>query len=242
MVEIIEAIKSLRGLDSDLAVSRLLGIRPQTLTVAKSRGSIPYRDLIDMSARENISLEWLFHGTGPSDKGFSPEKKIDQIKKSGILETKELSFIINEIQRSYHASMIRKENQDVISKEVVNLGEAFVLVLKTISFKNKKKRLSDFMFFFYLDWPSGELSKTSDIKQFIEVAEPFLSDIGRTKKVPCHVAGKIASCFSVLVQHPLNFSLPEETFVAIRKLLEPWCFDVANPVGDLGNKSQTTHD
>lgn len=60
--EIIEFIKELKGLRTDADVAEALGMRPGTLATAKSRDSIPYRELVDFCDSEGYSLDLILRG------------------------------------------------------------------------------------------------------------------------------------------------------------------------------------
>lgn len=57
--EIIDNIKELKRLKTDIEVAELLGIKPKTLATAKIRNSIPFEELISFCSREGVSLDNL---------------------------------------------------------------------------------------------------------------------------------------------------------------------------------------
>ncbi len=62
LVEIIEAIKRMKGLGTDSEVALALGLKPQTLATSKMRGSVPFDALISFCEREKCSLDLLLRG------------------------------------------------------------------------------------------------------------------------------------------------------------------------------------
>jgi hypothetical protein len=63
--EIIESIKSLKGIHTDNEVAQLLDIKGKTLATSKSRNSIPFGELFSFCGKEGISFDWLLTGQGP---------------------------------------------------------------------------------------------------------------------------------------------------------------------------------
>lgn len=62
MAEIIDTIKSLKNVVNDAEVANLLGIKPKTLATAKTRNSIPYKELIAFCSKEGLPLNQLLTG------------------------------------------------------------------------------------------------------------------------------------------------------------------------------------
>lgn len=62
LVQVIDAIKKMKGLSTDAEVASLLGLKPQTLATAKSRNSMPYDKLITFCDDEACSLDFLLRG------------------------------------------------------------------------------------------------------------------------------------------------------------------------------------
>lgn len=63
--EIIQHIKELKKLSDDAEVAILLGIKPKTLSTAKSRNSIPFEELSAFCRKEGIPFNLLLTGEAP---------------------------------------------------------------------------------------------------------------------------------------------------------------------------------
>ncbi len=63
--EIIERIKSLKGLKTDTAAAEALGMQRSALAERKRRNSIPREELWNFARREGLRLDWLLTGEGP---------------------------------------------------------------------------------------------------------------------------------------------------------------------------------
>lgn len=70
--EIIETIKSLKGIAGDGEVAVILDIKPKTLATSKLRNSIPFEELTSFCNKEKVSLNWLLTGEGEMKRGESP--------------------------------------------------------------------------------------------------------------------------------------------------------------------------
>jgi len=64
-IEITDRLKRLKDLWSDVALAKLLGIKQPSFAERKGRGSLPYKEIIELCGQERISLDWLFTGEGP---------------------------------------------------------------------------------------------------------------------------------------------------------------------------------
>ncbi|UVJ46626.1 helix-turn-helix domain containing protein [Pseudomonas sp. LS1212] len=62
---VLARLKLITDSKTDMALSIILGISPQTLSSWKGRESIPYAICIDIAEQHGISLDWLLTGTGP---------------------------------------------------------------------------------------------------------------------------------------------------------------------------------
>lgn len=65
LVAVLSRLKHITASDTDAALSKALGVSPQTLSSWKVRNSIPYSICVEMAARLGISLDWLLMGEGP---------------------------------------------------------------------------------------------------------------------------------------------------------------------------------
>ncbi|MBX6962563.1 hypothetical protein EX229_22820, partial [Providencia rettgeri] len=61
---IIDRLKSVLNVTTDAALCRALDVSPQTLSSWKLRDSIPYAICVDISIKQNVSLDWLLLGRG----------------------------------------------------------------------------------------------------------------------------------------------------------------------------------
>lgn len=70
MDEIIERIKDVISHDypdkkiKDKHVAFVLGMRPNTLAIKKSRGLLPYEDIVMFCVKRKVSLNWMLFGIG----------------------------------------------------------------------------------------------------------------------------------------------------------------------------------
>jgi hypothetical protein len=63
--KIIERIRTFKGLKNEGEVASLLGFAQQTLSTQKKRGTIPFKEIIALCDRENLSIDWVLLGIGP---------------------------------------------------------------------------------------------------------------------------------------------------------------------------------
>lgn len=68
---ILERLKQVTACRTDSALSRALGISPQTLSSWKVRESVPYALCVDLAARHDLSLDWLLLGKETRPQGAS---------------------------------------------------------------------------------------------------------------------------------------------------------------------------
>ncbi|WP_438281012.1 helix-turn-helix domain-containing protein [Pseudomonas alabamensis] len=66
---VLERLKQLTDCQTDSALSRALGISPQTLSSWKVRESVPYALCVNLAARTGVSLDWLLLGKGSPPPG-----------------------------------------------------------------------------------------------------------------------------------------------------------------------------
>jgi hypothetical protein len=59
---VIQRIQDLKGLDSQAAVARFLGISRQNLHECRKRGSLPSNRLEKFADEEGVSLQWVLRG------------------------------------------------------------------------------------------------------------------------------------------------------------------------------------
>lgn len=64
IVSIIDRIKKLKGLDNDVQVADILGMKRTALAERKRKGSIPYEELVSFSDKEGIWIDWMLTGEG----------------------------------------------------------------------------------------------------------------------------------------------------------------------------------
>ncbi|MCH4874076.1 MULTISPECIES: helix-turn-helix domain-containing protein [Pseudomonas] len=63
-IEILERLKKIIQVKTDVGLSEALGVSPQTLSSWKGRDSIPYSICIDLARERGVSLDWLLAGRG----------------------------------------------------------------------------------------------------------------------------------------------------------------------------------
>lgn len=66
-IAITDRMKTVLGVQSEKEISKRMGRSPEFLSVRKSRGTIPYPEVVAFAISENISLDWLILGRGEKD-------------------------------------------------------------------------------------------------------------------------------------------------------------------------------
>mgnify|MGYP003497617756 FL=1 len=66
---VLARLKVMTNSDTDTALSKALGISPQTLSSWKIRDSIPYALCVSLARERGISLDWLLTGEGTMLRG-----------------------------------------------------------------------------------------------------------------------------------------------------------------------------
>ncbi|EGR7452876.1 bacteriophage CI repressor [Salmonella enterica] len=61
---VIARLKQVFSVMSDSALCEKLSVSPQTLSSWKSRNKIPYANCVQVSTKNNVSLDWLLTGRG----------------------------------------------------------------------------------------------------------------------------------------------------------------------------------
>lgn len=64
LLEIIDKMKKISNVKSDKEVAKLLKTKADTLSQWKTRNKIPFKELLEYSNIQNISLNWLLTGKG----------------------------------------------------------------------------------------------------------------------------------------------------------------------------------
>ncbi len=88
--EIIETIKELKGLKTDIEVAKLLGIKSKTLATAKTRNSIPFKELASFCSKEGVSLDLVM--IKEEDQQRDKEGDLG-VRESGIVYGKSKEFV-----------------------------------------------------------------------------------------------------------------------------------------------------
>lgn len=65
VAEILDEIRRLKGLESDMALGEIFGVRQSTVASWRSRNSLPYEDIIAFCIKEGISTDKIFFKQGP---------------------------------------------------------------------------------------------------------------------------------------------------------------------------------
>ena len=81
---VIDKIKSLKKIKFDYELAKLLKLEQSTLCEKRKRNALPYKEIIDFSVQENVSLDWLL---------FEGEAEIDPVKNN----LKAVSEILNKL-------------------------------------------------------------------------------------------------------------------------------------------------
>ena len=68
-ISALERAKFAFSVKTDMALAEVLGMDRSSLSKLKSRGSFPYRNIVDVCADKNISVDFIL--------GIKPEKKSD---------------------------------------------------------------------------------------------------------------------------------------------------------------------
>ena len=96
ILEIIERLKNITGIESDAKLANILGMSETALYNHKNRSSIPYKQLSEYCEKKNISFDWLLTGVGekrirPVLKFGTPESELyGVLQDSGIKDSSEL--------------------------------------------------------------------------------------------------------------------------------------------------------
>ncbi len=78
--DILERLKQITACQTDSALSRALGISPQTLSSWKVRASVPYALCVELAIRHDLSLDWLLLGKEPRLPPSSPAEARSHIE------------------------------------------------------------------------------------------------------------------------------------------------------------------
>jgi len=65
-IEILDEIRRIKGLDSDAAVGKLFGVSQASVSLWRSRDSLPFKKIIAFCLREGISTDSLLLAQGPA--------------------------------------------------------------------------------------------------------------------------------------------------------------------------------
>lgn len=88
--EIVDRTKALFNIRNDVDLAKMLGFSRQAWSNRKKLASIPYDEIIELSSKHNIDINWLFTGKGTQNKDDS--SKIDDNKYLNVYEDVELSM------------------------------------------------------------------------------------------------------------------------------------------------------
>lgn len=66
-IAITDRMKTVLGVQSEKEISKRMGRSPEFLSVRKSRGTVPYPEVVAFAISENVSLDWLILGRGEKD-------------------------------------------------------------------------------------------------------------------------------------------------------------------------------
>lgn len=99
---VLERLKQLTDCQTDSALSRALGISPQTLSSWKVRESVPYALCVKLAARTGVSLDWLLLGKGNAPQVDEPPSSAnaltpDLLEQLRLLEPADLQAIASNI-------------------------------------------------------------------------------------------------------------------------------------------------
>lgn len=68
---VLERVARIAGARSDAALSRALGVKPQTLASWRKRGTVPYAEVVRFAETRRIWIEYLILGEGPENRDMS---------------------------------------------------------------------------------------------------------------------------------------------------------------------------
>ena len=63
--DILNRIKKILSTDKDQDVANAINVSINAFSNRKRTNSIPYSEFVQLAQKKNVSLNWLFHGTGP---------------------------------------------------------------------------------------------------------------------------------------------------------------------------------
>ncbi len=98
--DIIKRIKSEMGLKTDSEVANLLGMQRTTLAERKRQNSVPYKEIVMFSDKENFNLSWLLYGEGAKYQG---EKTMPGIVKESpaVYSEETLDELVERVRKIY---------------------------------------------------------------------------------------------------------------------------------------------
>lgn len=232
--EIIESIKALKGVKTDGEVAALLFMEPSNLTGHKHRNSVPLENVITFCQKEHISLDSMLSGEEGVKIENWPEFFLNHIRRAGMRNEEHLRIIIGQIENAYYYN----QESEATTRWAANLARAFILTAKNITFSKtgsffspvfkKRSSLTGYLRFFGTHWPFNiKIEQPADIEKFLELAELSIGNYENREKINGKIPYQISTCFSFLLRYNSAFSIRDEIFQEIKRLLEPWCFTVA---------------
>lgn len=142
-VEIIDRIKTLKGLHTDSSVAAALKLSKSNFSAYKQKGRIPYRALLRYAGEEEIALDYLLEGglaagTGASqavsendlsvyDSRWSVDKFVDEVKKILVGENRAAAESLKAVIKFHSQS---RENEKRLAQLEKELEDANLEILK----------------------------------------------------------------------------------------------------------------
>ncbi|MBA1191484.1 bacteriophage CI repressor [Pseudomonas entomophila] len=115
---ILERLKQITACQTDSALSRALGISPQTLSSWKVRESVPYALCVDLATRHDISLDWLLLGkqtrpmiASPTDvlSGADDDLALGLLERLRLLEPADLHAIASSVDDKLRLRQLERQ-------------------------------------------------------------------------------------------------------------------------------------
>jgi hypothetical protein len=98
-VEIIERIKTLKGLHTDSSVAAVLKLSKSNFSAYKQKGRIPYRALLRYAGEEEIALEYLLEGVLAAGTGAKDSQAVSENKYSVYDSRWSVDKLIEEVKK-----------------------------------------------------------------------------------------------------------------------------------------------
>lgn len=177
----IDLIKNIINSNSDRQFCLAIGMRPDSFSNMKKKGTLPYKYIVDFALKNQISLDYLFQNV------FKESKSIENIDENSIKKEDEYIEVINDTKK-IKIPLVRKYNNKSDIKAYINKDDIYIIDCSNKELKNLNKYLiktnSDNYFI-----KDVEITLTNEYIFKDEVSEPIRTKEDYSKNV--EVVGKI---------------------------------------------------